>query len=181
MIFKESRLKGVYIIEPERISDHRGYFSRSFCKEEFEQHGLDSAFVQCNISYNRKKGTVRGMHYQCSPYQESKTVNCISGSIFDVIIDLRIDSGTYLEWESFTLTKDNKHMLYIPKGFAHGFYTLEDDSEVFYQMSEFHHPECARGVRWNDPKFDIRWPEDEGLIISERDGNYDLWKECFDE
>jgi dTDP-4-dehydrorhamnose 3,5-epimerase len=172
VIFKETRLKGVYIIEVERLQDERGFFVRTFCREEFEKHGLNSSVAQCNISYNHKKGTLRGLHYQIAPYSEAKLVICIAGSIYDVIVDLRSDSTTYCQWMALELTaRGRRRMLYIPEGFAHGFQTLEDDSEVFYQMSEFYAPEYARGIRWNDSAFGIQWPEDQ-RILSDRDRNY---------
>ena len=170
MIFKETNLKGAYIIELEPLEDERGFFARSFCLEEFKKNGIDFNIVQCNISYNKSKGTLRGMHYQIKPYEEAKLVSCTSGAIYDVIIDLRPTSPTYCQWFSIELTAHDK-MLYIPKGFAHGFQTLEDDTVVFYQMSEFYHPECAEGVRWNDPAFGIKWPLSV-KIISEKDLSY---------
>ncbi len=171
MKFIETKLKGAYIIEIEPIEDQRGFFARSWCKNEFEEHGLNSNLVQCNISYNKKKGTLRGMHYQVEPYEEAKLVRCTKGSIYDVIIDLRENSYTFLEWVSIELSSDNMKMLYIPEGFAHGFQTLQDDTEVFYQMSEFFHSECARGIRWDDKKFNIIWPIDK-TIISDKDKSY---------
>lgn len=164
MIFKETDLKGVYIIEVEAIKDERGFFARSFCRKEFEQYSLYPNIVQCNISYNKKKGTLRGMHYQVKPHEEAKIVSCVRGSIYDVIIDLRPDSSTYYQWFTVELSTENYKMLYIPEGFAHGFQTLEDNTVVFYQMSEFYHPECSMGVRWDDPAFNIEWPDDERII-----------------
>lgn len=175
MIFTETKLKGAYVIELERIEDERGFFARSWCQKEFEEHGLNSRLVQCNISFNKKKGTLRGMHYQAGPYEEAKLVRCTRGAIYDVIIDLRPDSDTFKQWIAEELSAKNQKMLYIPEGFAHGFQTLENDSEVFYQMSEFYHPECARGVRWDDPTFRIIWPPDNKRIISTRDLDYSLW------
>lgn len=177
MIFIETKLKDSYIIELEKITDERGFFARSWCQKEFEKYGLNSNLVQCNISYNKTKGTLRGMHYQIEPYPEAKLVRCTQGAIYDVIIDLRSNSPTFKQWIGIELTAKNHKMLYIPKGFAHGFQTLEDDSEVFYQMSEFYHPECARGVKWNDPSFNIQWLLTENLTISERDLSYNLWEE----
>jgi len=184
MIFTETKLKGAYIIELEKLEDERGFFARSWCQREFEAHGLNPRLVQCNISFNLKKGTMRGMHFQTAPYEEAKVVRCVSGSIYDVIADIRPDSATYRQWiavelagpcspptaHSSQLTADYK-MLYIPEGFAHGFLTLEDDTEVFYQMSEFYAAESARGFRWNDPAFEIEWPSDV-KVISDRDKNY---------
>ncbi|MBZ0154772.1 MAG: dTDP-4-dehydrorhamnose 3,5-epimerase [Alphaproteobacteria bacterium] len=171
MIFRETKLKGAFIIEPERIRDERGYFARTWCRREFESRGLNPRLVQCNISYTRSRGTLRGMHYQEEPYGEAKLVRCIRGELYDVIIDLRPGSPTYREWLPVTLAEGNGRMLYIPEGFAHGFLTLQDNTEVFYQMSEFYRPEYARGVRWDDPAFGIRWPV-EVKAISERDACY---------
>jgi len=171
MIFKETKLKGAYIIELEPVKDERGFFARSFCQKEFEKHGIKVNVVQCNISYNKKKGTLRGMHYQVSPYQEAKIVSCVRGAIYDVIIDLRPDSPTYCQWLAVELSAENYKMFYISEGFAHGFQTLEDNTVVFYQMSEFYHPECARGVKWDDPAFGIKWPLS-NRIISEKDMDY---------
>lgn len=168
MMFKETKLKGAYIVEIEPIEDERGFFARSWCKEEFENQGLNSNLFQCNISFNKKSGTLRGMHYQCKPHEEVKLVRCSRGSIYDVIIDLRSNSETYKQWIGIELTDQNKKMIYIPEGFAHGFQTLEDNTEVFYQMTELYHPECARGVRWNDEMYRIKWPI-EAIIISDKD------------
>jgi dTDP-4-dehydrorhamnose 3,5-epimerase len=173
MIFKETKLKGAFIIEPERLEDERGFFARSFCQKEFEEHGLNPRIIQCNISYNKKKGTLRGMHYQVAPHEEAKLVSCIKGAICDVIIDLRPDSSTYCQWLAIELSAENHKMLYMPEGYAHGFQTLEDNTEVFYQMSEFYHPECARGLRWDDPAFGIEWPL-MNPVISARDFSYSL-------
>lgn len=171
MIFKETKLRGAYIIEIDKIEDERGFFARSWCENEFKKHRLNSNLVQCNISFNKKKGTLRGMHYQITPYEEDKLVRCTKGAIYDAIIDLRLKSKTYKQWVSVELTSENRKMLYIPKGFAHGFQTLEDNTEVFYQMSEFYNGHCARGIRWNDGKFDIKWPI-HNKIISFKDENY---------
>ena len=164
MIFKETKLKGAYVIEINPLEDERGFFARSFCAKEFKEHGLNQNIAQCNISYNGKKGTLRGMHYQAAPHEEAKLVRCTMGAIYDVIIDLRPDSATFKKWIGVELTKENRRMLYVPEGFAHGFQTLEDHTEVLYQMSEFHHPEWARGVRWNDPTFGIFWPVNVEII-----------------
>ena len=174
MIFKETKLRGAYVIELDPLEDERGFFARSFCKREFEEHGLNPSVAQSNISYNKKKGTLRGMHYQVAPYEEAKLVSCIRGAIYDVIIDLRADSSSYCQWFAVELSGENYKMLYIPEGFVHGFQTLEDNTVVFYQMSEFYHPECARGVRWDDPAFGIKWPE-EPTLIGERDKGYSLF------
>lgn len=174
MKFTETSLKGAYLIEPERVEDERGFFARSFCQHEFADHGLISTFVQCNISFNNKKGTLRGMHYQTDPFPETKLVRCTRGKIFDVIIDLRPESVSFKEWFGVELSAQNRSMLYIPNGFAHGFQTLSDEAELFYQMSEFYHPECARGVRWNDGAFAIDWPLAVSMI-SEKDQCYALF------
>jgi len=171
MIFTETKIHGVYIIEPELLSDERGFFARSFCKEEFRNHGLETDIVQCNISYNKKKGTLRGMHYQTPPFEEVKVVSCTKGSIYDVVVDLRKGSATYCQWIATELTERNFKMIYIPKGCAHGFQTLEDNTMVYYQMTEFFHPECAGCVRWDDPRFGIQWPL-KNSIISDKDRNY---------
>lgn len=171
MIFIETKLKGAFIIEPEPIEDERGFFARTFCQEEFKAHGLNFRVVQCNISFNKERGTLRGMHYQIAPYQEAKLVRCTRGAIYDVIIDLRPESPTFKQWIAVELTAENRRMLYVPEGFAHGFQTLEDNTEVFYMMSEFYHPECARGVRWNDPAFGIEWAI-AVTIISAKDRKY---------
>lgn len=172
MKFIETALRGVFIIEPERVEDQRGFFARTWCQDEFERHGLNSKLVQCSISFNKKKNTLRGMHYQAAPHEEAKLVRCTQGGIFDVIIDLRSDSPTRKQHVIVRLTAVNRLMLYIPAGIAHGFQTLEDDTEVFYQMSEFYYPEAARGVRWDDPAFGIAWPPVVQRIMSERDRNW---------
>ncbi len=171
MKFMETKLKGAYIIEPERLEDERGFFARTFCQKEFEANGLNTRLVQCSISYNKRKGTLRGMHYQVAPMAEAKLVRCTRRAIYDVIIDLRQESSTYCKWAAMELTADNRLMVYIPEGFAHGFQTLEDDTEVFYQMSELYAPEYARGVRWDDPAFGIEWPLFK-KIVSNKDCKY---------
>ena len=169
--FKETPLKGAYLVYPELMGDERGFFTRSWCEREFKAHGMESRIAQCNISYNRAKGTLRGMHYQAPPFEEAKLVRCTRGAIHDVIIDLRQDSESFGKHFGVTLTAENRTMLYIPKGFAHGFLTIEDDTEIFYQMSEYYAPDYARGVRWNDPAFAIEWPGDV-LILSEKDRSF---------
>lgn len=171
MKFIETSLKGTFIVEPDRIEDERGFFARTFCRHEFEKHGLNPNLVQCSTSFNKKKGTLRGMHYQVKPHEEVRLVRCTRGAMYDVILDLRVDSLTFKQWTAVELTAENRTLVYIPEGFAHGFQTLEDDTEVFYQMSEFYHPECARGIRWDDPKFGIKWPIKE-KVISRRDNSY---------
>lgn len=171
MIFKETDLKGAFTVEPERIEDERGFFARTWSEKEFSERGLDPRLAECNLSYNKKKGTLRGMHYQVAPFAQVKVVRCTAGSIYDVIVDLRQDSATFRRWEAVQLSAANRLMLYVPEGFAHGFQTLEANTEVFYQMSEIHAPDCARGVRWNDPAFAIDWPPDRRIIIR-RDREY---------
>lgn len=171
MLFVESQLPGAYLIEPERLEDERGFFARTWCRKEFEQHGLNPCLVQCDISFNLERGTWRGLHYQAAPYEEVKLVRCTSGAIYDVIVDLRPDSPTFKEHLAVVLSAENRRMLYIPEGFAHGFITLEKSTEVFYQMSEFYSAESARGFRWNDPSFGIHLPL-EVAVISQRDRSY---------
>jgi dTDP-4-dehydrorhamnose 3,5-epimerase len=173
--FTETKLKGAYIIEIEPITDERGFFARSWCQKEFAQRGLTFNLVQCNISFNHKKGTLRGMHYQAKPYEEAKLVRCTMGAIYDVIIDLRPDSPTFKQWVAVELTAENRKMLYIPEWMAHGFQTLVDNTEVFYQMSEFYHSESATGLRWDDPVFGIEWKKQQNLIISDKDLSYPLF------
>jgi len=171
MIFRELRLKDAFIVDIERLEDERGFFARTFCEREFETHGLDRQLVQSSISFNKNKGTLRGMHYQTAPKEEARVVRCTQGSIYDVIIDLRQCSQTFKQWEAFELTSENRRMIYIPEGFAHGFQTLEDDTEVLYYMTEFYAPELSRGVRWDDPAFGIRWPAADRTIAL-RDQQY---------
>lgn len=175
MIFTETKLGGAFIIEVEKIKDERGFFARTWDQKKMEGHGLNSKIFQCNISFNKKKGTLRGLHYQVAPFKEAKLVRCSRGRIFDVIIDLRGKSKTYKEWLGVELSEKNYKMLYVPEGFAHGFQTLEDDTEVFYQMSQIYAPKCAKGIRWNDDVFKIRWPL-KPSIISEKDLSYESFK-----
>ena len=177
MKFIETKLKGAFIIEPERLEDERGFFARTFCQKEFEKHGLNPRVAQCNVSFNKKKGTLRGMHFQVPPHEEAKLIACIRGAIYDVIIDLRVNSPTHRQWLAVELSDQNKQMIYVPETFAHGFQTLEDNTEVFYQMSDFYHPECARGIRWNDTEIGIKWPIT-NPFTSMRDSNFqDLKRE----
>jgi len=171
LIFTETKLAGAFVIELERHTDERGFFARTFCQQEFEAHGLKAEVAQCNVSFNKRKGTLRGMHYQAAPFAEAKLVRCTAGSIYDVIIDLRPVSATFKRHFAVELSAENHRMLYIPEDFAHGFQTLEDDTEVFYQMAQRYSAEHARGVRWDDPAFGIEWPKGERIII-ERDQNY---------
>jgi dTDP-4-dehydrorhamnose 3,5-epimerase len=172
MIFTETKLKGAFTIQIEKREDERGFFARAWCRKEFEAHGLTSHLAQANLSFNKEKGTLRGMHYQIVPLQEVKLVRCTRGAIYDVIIDLRSASATRGQWFGAELTAENHQMLYVPEGFAHGFQTLEDGTEVFYQVSQFYSPEHERGVRWNDPLFGVTWPEAENRIISPKDLNW---------
>jgi dTDP-4-dehydrorhamnose 3,5-epimerase len=169
--FTETPLAGAFVIEPEPQADARGVFARTWCRREFAAHGLDVQIAQCSTSFNARKGTLRGMHYQLPPAAETKLVRCSRGSLYDVIIDLRPDSKTFCRHFATVLTADNRRMLYVPSGFAHGFQTLEDATEVLYQISEFWAPELGRGVRWDDPLFAIAWPDGERTMI-ERDRHY---------
>jgi dTDP-4-dehydrorhamnose 3,5-epimerase len=171
VIVRAGGLEDVYLIEPEPIHDERGFFARSWCQRELARHGLVTRLVQCSISYTRRKGTLRGLHYQAPPHQEVKVVRCTRGAIYDVVLDLRRESATFGGWVAVVLSADDRQALYIGTGLAHGFQTLQDDCEVYYQMSEFYAPESARGVRWNDPAFGISWP-DGHPIVSPRDDSY---------
>ena len=171
MIFTETAVPGVVVIEPERIADERGFFARSFCAREFAAHGLNSHVEQCNVSFNRTKGTVRGLHFQRSPHAEAKLVRCTAGTVYDVIVDLRPDSPAFCRHVGIELNARQHTLLYVPEGVAHGFQTLEDDAEVFYQISAPFHRDAAAGARWNDPAFAIAWPLAVS-VISERDRSY---------
>ena len=171
MKIRETDRHGVRLIEPERHEDDRGFFARTWCVDEFQKHGLNPDLVQCSVSFNRAAGTVRGMHWQASPHGESKLVRCTAGAILDVVVDVRPESATYLQTFTANLTAQNHNALYIPEGFAHGFQTLEDGSEVFYQISSAFCPDAARGMRWNDPSIDLTWPIPIS-VISDRDANY---------
>lgn len=171
MIFTETCLKGAFIIDLERLEDERGFFARSWCDREFANNRIDTKWVQANISFNRKKGTLRGMHYQAFPFEENRLVRCTRGTIYDVIVDFRQGSDTFKKWFAVELSADNRRMIYIPRGLAHGFLTLENNSEVFYLMSEFYTPGYGRGFRWDDPVFEIQWPG-KVIVISEQDKNY---------
>ncbi|GBD98068.1 dTDP-4-dehydrorhamnose 3,5-epimerase [bacterium BMS3Abin07] len=176
MIFKETSLAGAYIITIEKREDERGFFARSWCKNEFESHGLNSSFVQANVSFNKKSGTLRGMHYQVNPYEETKLMRCTRGAIYDVIIDLRPDSPTYKQWIGVELTAENYTMLFVPENFAHGFQTLEDGTEVTYQVSQFYSPGSEQGIRFNDTGFGIKWPVDI-RVISDKDRSWPDYKD----
>ena len=171
MIFAKTKLEGTYLIELEKKYDRRGFFARVWCQNEFTVHGLIARLVQINLSFNKHRGTLRGMHYQVAPFEESKLVRCTRGGIYDVIIDLRPASSTYKQWIGVELTADNYKMLYVPKGFAHGFQTLEDHTEVTYQVSQFYAPQAERGVRYDDPAFSIVWPLDV-RVISDKDSHW---------
>ncbi|MGH7830532.1 MAG: dTDP-4-dehydrorhamnose 3,5-epimerase [Candidatus Binatia bacterium] len=173
MIFTETKLRGAYIIEIEKLEDHRGFNARALCQREFEAHGLVSRFVQANVLFNKRKGTLRGMHYQIPPSAQTKVFWCIHGAIYDVIIDLRPDSPTYKSWLSVELTANNYKMLYVPGNFAQGFMTLEDQTKLFYQASEFYSPEYERGISHDDPAFGIRWPLPVE-VISTKDRNWPM-------
>jgi dTDP-4-dehydrorhamnose 3,5-epimerase len=173
MIFTESPLAGTYVVDMERLPDERGFFARSYCADEFAARGLGPELRQCSVSYNARKGTLRGMHYQVAPHEEHKLVRCTAGAIFDAIVDVRTTSPTYRRWFGTELTADNRRSLFIPPGFAHGFVCLTDDTEVYYMISVAHAPKYSRGVRWNDPAFGIEWPLPPA-VISERDASYPL-------
>ncbi|MGA9313569.1 MAG: dTDP-4-dehydrorhamnose 3,5-epimerase [Solirubrobacteraceae bacterium] len=172
MIFHETPIPGVWLIEPELLGDERGWFARTFDRDEFRARDLNPDVAQCNASHNAQRDTLRGMHYQAEPHGESKLVRCVSGAIFDVALDLRRDSSTYLAWHGVELSAENGHALYISAGLAHGFQTLCDNSDVLYQMGHPYVPEAARGVRFDDPAFAIEWPEPRKRIVSERDAAY---------
>lgn len=171
MIFEPLRIPGACVIRPDKIGDDRGFFARVWCQREFEAQGLCIRVAQANISHSRRKGTLRGMHYQVPPATETKLVRCTRGAIYDVILDLRPGSPTRCEWVGVELTAEDRSMLYVPRGFAHGFQTLTDDAEVFYQVSEFYSPENERGLRYNDPSIGIEWPE-EVTVISDKDRSW---------
>jgi dTDP-4-dehydrorhamnose 3,5-epimerase len=171
--FISTQLEDAFIIELEPLEDSRGFFARTFCTREFAQHGLDNSFVQCSVSFNRKKGTIRGMHFQKQPACEAKLVRVTAGAIYDIIVDLRPDSPTYLKHIGVELTAENHRGVYVPKMFAHGFQSLQDDSEVFYQISDFYSPEASTGIRYNDPKLAINWPLPI-TTISKKDANWPL-------
>ena len=172
MIFKGTGLPGAYVVEPERLEDSRGFFARAWCQKEFEKAGLETAFVQCNLSFNIAKGTVRGMHFQKSPYEEVKLVRCTKGEIFDVIVDMAPTSATYTHWFGSHLSATNHKMMYVPKNYAHGYQTLFEESEVFYQVSQFYVPGSEGGLRWDDPKLAIQWPISSTITISGKDKSW---------
>jgi dTDP-4-dehydrorhamnose 3,5-epimerase len=169
--FVETKLKGAFLVEPERMEDERGFFARTWSQKEWAERGLDARLLECNVSFNKRAGTLRGMHYQTEPYAQPKLVRCTAGALYDVIVDLRPDSPTHKEWLGVELSAAAGRSLFIPGGFAHGFQTLSDETEVLYQMSEVYAPDYARGVRWNDPAFRIEWPR-EVTVIADRDATY---------
>jgi dTDP-4-dehydrorhamnose 3,5-epimerase len=171
MHFSETNLSGVYEIDIDPIPDERGFFARTWCSDQFLRQGLNARLVQCSVSFNKKEGTLRGMHYQVAPHAEAKLVRCTRGSVYDVVLDLRAGSSSFRGWIAVLLSADKRNMVYVPEGCAHGFLTLQDECEIFYQMSEIYYPDCARGVRWSDPAFQIKWPAPV-QVISERDRTY---------
>lgn len=172
MRFEETPLKGAFLIEPDPHGDDRGFFARMWCREEFLAHGLDTGIEQCNLAFNQRAGTLRGLHYQHEPHAEVKLVRCTRGAVWDVIVDLRPDSPTYTRWHGEVLSADNRAMLYVPAGFAHGYLTLTDSAEIFYQVNERYHPDLEDGVRWDDPAFRIEWPKAGPFILSSKDRSW---------
>ncbi len=175
MTFTPTIFADAWLLDPHRFEDERGFFARTWCRRDFEQRGLEAAVAQCSIAFNHRRGTLRGMHFQAPPHEEVKLVRCTMGAIYDVILDLRPDSPTYLKHQGFELSAENRRQLYIPRGFAHGYLTLSDRAEVAYQMSQFYHPDAGRGVRWNDPAFAIHWPAPVN-VINQRDADYPDYK-----
>ena len=180
MKFLPTKFDTAWLIEPDRHVDERGFFARTWCRREFEDHGINSDSVQCNVSFNRRKGTLRGMHFQAEPHQEAKLVRCTQGAIYDVIIDLRNGSRTFGEWQGVELTAANRNSLFVPEGFAHGFQTLEDSTEISYQMSDYFQPESARGIHFSDRTIGIVWPL-AASVISERDASLGDFTSLFPE
>jgi dTDP-4-dehydrorhamnose 3,5-epimerase len=180
MLFTETRVRGAFVVDLDRVEDERGFFARSWCRREFEERGLNPCVVQCNVSHNRVTGTLRGIHFQVPPHGEAKLVRCTKGAIYDVVVDLRHGSETFLQHEGIVLNDDNRRALYVPEGCGHGFLTLADDTEVFYQMSQFYEPTAGRGLRWNDPSLAIRWPQPV-RIISDRDRTYPDLQQVLEE
>ena len=172
MRFRELELPGAFLLELERIDDERGFFARTFCRDEFAEHGLATEIVQANTAFNVRAGTLRGLHYQAAPHAEAKLVRCTRGAVYDVIVDLRRDSPTFTRWLGVELSAENDALLYVPEGFAHGYQTLVDETETSYLMSQFYEPSAARGVRWDDPAFGIEWPEVAERTLNERDRSW---------
>ena len=169
MRFRETGLKDAWLIEPERRNDERGYFARTWCIDEFDIHGIGTGFVQCSTSFNRARGTLRGIHIQREPYQEAKLIRCTRGRAYDVMVDLRADSETFGHWRAYELSADNGRLVYLPEGFGHGFQTTEGDTELSYHISEFYQQTASAGIRWDDPELAIDWPEPAAPVISQRD------------
>ena len=169
MRFLPTALPGVLVVEPELREDDRGFFARTWCRDEFASAGIPTGWTQCNVSFNRRAGTLRGMHWQAAPHEEAKLVRCTAGAAYDVVLDVRAGSPTFGKWTAVELTAANRLAVFIPGGFAHGFQTLADGTELFYHMSATYHPESARGVRWDDPAFGITWPPCESRVIAPRD------------
>ena len=176
IIFRETKLKGAFVIEPENFGDDRGFLKRSFSQKEFAERGLNPNVAECNISFSEKPYTLRGMHFQKPPFAQAKLVRRTKGAVLDVIIDLRPESPTFKQWIREELTEENRLLLYVPEGFAHGFQTLKPNSEVFYQMSQVYSPDSEDGVRWNDPVFGIEWEATDGLTIKKRDAEFPDFK-----
>ena len=175
MNIAETKLRDAYVVEPLRFDDERGFFARSWSLKDL--HGWEAvSMVESNVSYNARAGTLRGMHYQCAPHQQAKVVRCTRGSVYDVIVDLRADSPTFKEWVAAELSSENRLTLCVPAGFAHGFQTLEDDTEIFYLVSDYYAPAAQRGVRWNDPAFRIEWPRAQERVMADRDRDYPDFK-----
>ena len=172
MIFTPTELDGAYLVDLELRSDERGFFARAWDRVEFAEHGLSTELAQCNLSFNDRKGTLRGMHFQVDPHAEVKLVRCTRGAIYDVIVDLRPDSPTWKRWLGVELTADNRRALYVPEGFAHGYQTLVDETETYYHVSAFYAPGAEGGVRWNDPAFGIEWPDPEPSVMSDKDRSW---------
>ena len=177
MIFRETHIRGAFVIEVEKRADARGFFGRAFCRKEFEAQGIRLEVLQANVGFNRSRGTLRGLHYQVPPFEEGKLVRCTAGALYDVIVDLRPESPTFKGWLGVELTAENRTMLYIPEGCAHGYLTLGDCTEIYYMVTQFYTPHAERGVRWNDPAFGIEWPISEDLVISEKDRSWPDWHE----
>jgi len=171
MILRQTKLPGVFELHLEPTPDERGFFARTWCRREFDNHGLNSNIAQCSVSFNARKGTLRGLHYQAAPFEETKLIRCTKGAVYDVVVDLRPESPAFKQWIGVVLTAANRSMVYVPEGCAHGFLTLEQETEVFYQISEFYNPAAGSGVRWNDAKLGIVWPA-AVEVISERDRSY---------
>ena len=176
MIVKNTTLEGVLVIEPERFEDERGFFARAWSEKDLAEFGVESKFVEGNISFNNKRGTLRGMHYQGAPHEQAKLVRCTRGSIYDVAVDLRPRSPTFGQWLGIELTAGNRRLLYLPGDFGHGYLTLEDETEVYYQVTAAYAPESSRGFRWNDPAFGMEWPKVDELLINQRDRTYPDFK-----